>query len=90
MDITKRIFFKAVDVRVNNMDWNHDGKIDCKDCAFYNNVVEPGLKKNENKVSINDSNKNTSTSSFTDRNVKGVGLFIGICIFYFIIKLLGA
>ena len=27
------------------LDWNHDGKIDYKDHAFYNNVVEPGMKK---------------------------------------------
>ena len=72
------------------MDWNHDGKIDYKDHAFYNNVVEPGLKKNENVSSNNGSNKDSSTPSSAEGSGKGWAIFIGICVLYLIIKLIGS
>ncbi len=72
------------------MDWNHDGKIDYKDHAFYNNVVEPGLKKNEKNSSNSGSNKESSTPSYREGDGKGGAIFIGICVLYLIIKLIGS
>ena len=72
------------------MDWNHDGKIDYKDHAFYNNVVEPGLKKNEKHSSINGSNKESSTQSSAEGGGKGAVILVGITVLYLIIKLIGA
>ena len=71
------------------LDWNHDGKIDYKDHAFYNNVVEPGIKKSENSSLDNDSCKKSSTSSSTEGSGNGTAIFIVICVLYLIIKLIG-
>lgn len=71
------------------MDWNHDGKIDDKDHAFYNNVVEPGIKKSENSSLGNGSSKKSSATSSTEGNGKGVAIFVGLCVLYLIIKLIG-
>ena len=71
------------------LDWNHDGKIDYKDHAFYNNVVEPGMKKCENSSSGNGSNKSSYQSSSTEGNGRGINIFVGICVLYLIIKLIG-
>ena len=71
------------------LDWNHDGKIDYKDHAFYNNVVEPGIKKSEKPSLDNGSNKKSSASSSTEGSGKGVAIFIAICVLYLIIKLIG-
>ena len=68
------------------LDWNHDGKIDYKDRAFYNNVVEPGMKKDEKSSS---SYKHSSDSSPAESIGKGWAIFIGICIVYSFIKLIG-
>ncbi len=68
------------------MDWNHDGKIDYTDHAFYNNVVEPGMKRDEPSLS-GKSNKTTQSNS---SEYKGSGaFFIGLCVLYLIIKLIG-
>jgi hypothetical protein len=69
------------------MDWNYDGKIDCKDHAFYNNVVGPGMKKTESSSSgkLN----NTPKSNSSEHKGIGLGLFIGLCIVYFVIKIIG-
>ena len=69
------------------INWNHDGKIDYKDHAFYNNVVEPGSKKSENNFAINGGNKKSSASS-TEGNVKGIAILVGITVLYLIIKLI--
>ena len=69
------------------LDWNHDGKIDYKDHAFYNNVVEPGMKKGENSSSSNGSNKNSYSS--TEGSGSGIKIFVWICVLYLIIKLIG-
>lgn len=68
------------------IDWNHDGRIDYKDHAFYNNVVEPGMKKSGNSVSDN-SNKSYSTT--TGGVGSGTKIFIAICVLYFILELIG-
>ena len=68
------------------MDWNLDGKIDYKDYAFYNNVVESGMKKDEKSSS---SYKHSSDSSPAESSGKGGAIFIGICIVYLFIKLIG-
>ena len=70
------------------LDWNHDGKIDYKDHAFYNNVVEPGMKKDEKSLS-SDGQKHSSGSSPAESSGKGWVIFIGICIVYLFIKLIG-
>ena len=73
------------------MDWNQDGKIDYKDHAFYNNVVEPGMKKDSSSTSNTSSNKNTGNKSIhgTETNSNGIAIFIIICVVYFFIKLIG-
>ena len=73
------------------LDWNHDGKIDYKDHAFYNNVVEPGMKKDSSSRSSGSSNKNTSNQSHytAETNSNGWTIFIVICVVYFFIKLIG-
>lgn len=43
------------------IDWNHDGKIDWKDDAFYNNVIDESNNKSTNNT--NHSHKSTSNSS---------------------------
>ena len=71
------------------LDWNHDGKIDYKDHAFYNNVVEPGTKKSENSSSSNSSNKSFYQPSSSEGSGSSIKIFVGICVLYLIIKLLG-
>ena len=73
------------------LDWNHDGKIDYKDHAFYNNVVEPGIKKDASSCSSSSSNKITSSKSnyTSESNSNGWTIFIVICVVYFFIKLIG-
>ena len=70
------------------LDWNHDGKIDYKDHAFYNNVVEPGMKKDEKSLSSG-VHKHASGPSSTESSGKGRVIFIGICVAYLFIKLIG-
>ena len=71
------------------LDWNHDGKIDYKDHAFYNNVVEPGMKKSENSSSSNGSNKSSYQPSSIEGSGSGIKIFVGMCELYLIIKLIG-
>ncbi len=71
------------------MDWNHDGRIDYKDHAFYNNVVEPGMKKTGNISSVNGNNKQSYEFSSTEGSGTGAAIFIVICVLYLIIKLIG-
>ena len=73
------------------LDWNHDGKIDYKDHAFYHNVVEPGMKKDSSSPSNTSSNKNTGNKSIhsTETSSNGLAIFIVICVVYFFIKLIG-
>ena len=75
------------------LDWNHDGKMDYKDHAFYNNVVEPGMKKSVNSSS--NGSKNGSKNSFysfssTEGSGSGIKIFVGIWVLYLIIKLIGS
>lgn len=73
------------------MDWNHDGKHDWQDHAFYNNVVEPGMKKDSSSRSTSSSNKNMGKQSnnTSEPNSHGLTIFIVICVLYFFIKLIG-
>lgn len=68
------------------MDWNNDGKHDWQDHAFYNNVVEPGEKKNTYSGGKS-SGKNTNEPYQMDAPSKGTVILVVICIVYFIIKL---
>lgn len=75
------------------MDWNHDGKHDQQDHAFYNNVVEPGMGETSSQ-SGSFSRKNTGNNTWDSQNYsnisgKGWGIFVGICVLYFFIKLIG-
>ena len=73
------------------MDWNHDGKHNWQDHAFYNNVVEPGMKKDSSLRSASSSNKNTSNQlhNTSESNSHALTIFIVICVVYFFIKLIG-
>ena len=72
------------------MDWNHDGKIDYKDHAFYNNVIEPG-SKNTSTQNTSSTRKTTSSNSQSSSESSGQGwaIVVGICILYLFIKLIG-
>lgn len=69
------------------MDWNHDGKHNWQDHAFYNNVVEPGMKRDEPSLS-GKSNKTTQSNS-SEYKRSGGAFFIGLCVLYLIIKIIG-
>ena len=73
------------------LDWNHDGKIDCKDHAFYNNVVEPGMKntfsQNGGSSNRNITNNTNNSQGYSKSTGKGGVIFIGICVLYLFIKL---
>jgi hypothetical protein len=69
------------------MDWNHDGKHDWQDHAFYNNVVEPGMKRDE--PNLNGKSNKTTQSNSSKYKGSGGAFFIGLCVLYLIIKLIG-
>ena len=73
------------------MDWNHDGKQDHQDHAFYNNVVEPGMKNSSQSGSSSHRSTNNTHDSqgYSESSGKGWAIFIGICILYLFIKLIG-
>lgn len=71
------------------MDWNHDGKYDWKDHAFYNNVISNDGKKRSSQSTGNHSGKNRS--SYDEGNF-GCGWMKWLLIIWvvdIIIKLLG-
>ena len=70
------------------LDWNHDGKIDYKDHAFYNNVVEPGIG-GENSSADRDIDRKSSARSSSAETGSGVGILLGILVLCLIIKLIG-
>ena len=65
------------------IDWNHDGKYDWKDDAFFHNVVMKDFEKNE------DTKSNSSYSDSSTSSSNGLTWFIVLCVVYFIIKLIG-
>ena len=67
------------------MDWNHDGKHDWKDDAFFHNVI---MKDSEKEFSSK-SNNNSSFRGPSTNSSNGLTWFIVLCIVYFIIKLIG-
>ena len=72
------------------MDWNHDGKHDWKDDAFYNNVIAPENKDSSSFHSGSSGNKNSNNTNYSSSSSSnGWAWFIVICIFYFLIKLIG-
>lgn len=66
------------------MDWNHDGKHDWKDDAFFHNVV---MKDSEKETSNKNCNHISSNSSSSGSN-NGIIWFVVLCVVYFIIKLI--
>ena len=62
------------------MDWNHDGKHDWKDDAFYNNVVSDESKQ---RISSSYGSHGGSSSSSSS----GCAWFVVLCVIYFLIKL---
>ena len=70
------------------LDWNHDGKIDYKDHAFYNNVVEPGIG-GENSSAGRDIDRKSLARSSSAETGRGVGIFIGVVVLCLIIQLIG-
>ena len=75
------------------MDWNHDGKIDYQDHAFYNNVIEPSSKntstQNTSPTRKTTSSKTSNSQGSFESSGQGWAIFIGICILYLFIKLIG-
>ena len=75
------------------MDWNHDGKQDHQDHAFYNNVVEPRMKSSSSQgggsFHRNTSNNTNNSQGYSESRGKGWAIFIGICVLYLFIKLIG-
>ena len=70
------------------LDWNHDGKIDYKDHAFYNNVVEPGIG-GENSSADRDIDRKSLARYSSAETGRGVGIFIGVVVLCLIIQLIG-
>ncbi len=66
------------------MDWNHDGKHDWKDDAFFHNVV---MKDSEKETRDKNCNHTSSGSSSSNSN-NGIIWFIVLCVVYFIVKLI--
>ena len=71
------------------LDWNYDGKIDYKDHAFYNNVVEPGINGSKNSSGVRDIDRKSSARVSSAETGRGVGIFIGVVGLCLIIKLIG-
>ena len=71
------------------LDWNYDGKIDYKDHAFYNNVVEPGINGSKNSFGVRDIDRKSSARSSSAEIGRGVGIFIRVVVLCLIIKLIG-
>ena len=73
------------------MDWNHDGKFDWKDDAFYHNVVEPGIEKDRRASQVSSNKNNNSIPSTSSADSKGAGwiIFIILCVLCLIGGLLG-
>ena len=68
------------------MDWNHDGKHDYKDDAFFHNVVMKDSSKETETKSSNSRNSSTGSSASSSN---GLTWFIILCIVYFIFKIIG-
>ena len=67
------------------MDWNHDGKHDWKDDAFFHNVV---MKDSGKKDSSKSNNKTSSSGASSTSLSNGLTWFIVLCVVYFIVKLI--
>ena len=52
------------------LDWNYDGKIDYKDHAFYNNVVEPRINGSENSSGVRDIDRKSSARVSSQKQVE--------------------
>ena len=65
------------------MDWNHDGKHDWKDDAFFYNIV---IKDSDTET--NNKNCNHTASGSSNSTGNGLVWFIVFCVVYFIIKLI--
>ena len=72
------------------MDWNHDGKHDYKDHAFYNNVISTGEKKTARTSGGYHKATDKRNSGVGDRS-SGRGWFVMIVaiVLYLIIKAIG-
>lgn len=68
------------------MDWNHDGKHDYKDEAFFHSEV---MKSDEKQTSKNGSKNTSNRSSTSNVDSSGAGWFWGLLIAYIFIKLIG-
>ena len=68
------------------MDWNHDGKIDYKDDAFFHNVAMKDSSKETGTKSSNSRNSSTDSSA---SSINGLTWFIILCIVYLISKIIG-
>ena len=68
------------------MDWNHDGKHDYKDDAFFHNVV---MKDSGKETETKSSNNGGSSIGSSGSSSKGLTWFVVLCIVYFISKIIG-
>ena len=75
------------------MDWNHDGKIDYKDHAFYSNVIKSGSKNTgtqytgvARKTTLS---KASDSQDSSESSGQGWSIFIGISVLYLFVKLIG-
>ena len=67
------------------LDWNHDGKHDWKDDAFFHNVV---MKDSDKGTETKSSNSGSSSTNSSGSSSNGLTWFIVLCVVYFIIKLI--
>lgn len=71
------------------MDWNHDGKHDWQDHAFYNNVISDSGKECSSQSGRTNSNKNNSSYNEGSSGCGWVTWLFVIWIIDIIIKLFG-
>ena len=68
------------------IDWNHDGKVDYKDDAFFHNIV---MKDSENKSTIKNQARNSNSSSSSGEISSGAVWCFVLFIVWLFSKLIG-
>lgn len=70
------------------MDWNHDGKHDHQDHAFYNNVIAPNESEESKGSNANYKRSINKSSSQSNSGSIGMGWLVlaAIVVLYLIIK----
>jgi hypothetical protein len=72
------------------MDWNHDGKIDGHDMVYFHEVINSDSSSNDTNYSSGGNGNGYGNSSTTDdEKAKAIVILIGICVAYFVLRMMG-